>query len=243
MSSNEQGGKWSFGKTLIQKTDPEKGNKRLFFQRPRNEYVNGFGSTSRDYFIGLDTIVNLIRLGNNVLTLQAVAHNGTRFDIEFKNVNIEKEILDIYPYFGTQYKNKTIRYSLSYDKPEHGFILVRPNYLKSMENKDEASSYYYFEDYHYPGFTTSDDGDDNVLDQRAIPGTSSTDLIPSAESKEVVDALRTEIRELNEQIQFLKGEILMYRKYDKHNQNMIQLQHDFLYILSWSNPTIEYFFA
>ena len=158
------------GKTLIQKTDPDRGNKGLFFQRPRNEYINGFGYTSRDYFIGLDTIASLITVGNNVLTLQAVAHNGTRFEIRFDNVNIEKEILDIDPYFGTQYKNKTIRYGLSYDKPEHGFILVRPNYLKNMETKDEASSYYYFEDYHYAGFTTSDDGEDNVCAHRFKSG-------------------------------------------------------------------------
>ena len=32
------------GKTLVQQTDPEGGNKRLFFQRPMEEYINGFGS-------------------------------------------------------------------------------------------------------------------------------------------------------------------------------------------------------
>jgi len=149
------------GKTLIQKTDPDGGNKRLFFQRPMKEYENGFGSTSRDYFIGLDTISNLVTLGNTVLTLDAVMHNGSSIEISFSNLRIQKKIVDIYPYFGTHPKNKTIHYVISYDEPNHGYILIRPNYMKSIENKTESSRYFRYEDYHFAGFTASD-SEDNI---------------------------------------------------------------------------------
>ena len=48
------------------------------------EYINGFGSTSRDYFIGLDTMFHLVNVGNNVLTLKATTHNGSKLEINFK---------------------------------------------------------------------------------------------------------------------------------------------------------------
>ena len=149
------------GKTLIQKTDPDGGNKRLFFQRPMKEYENGFGSTSRDYFMGLDTISNLVTLGNTVLTLDAVMHNGSNIEISFSNLRIQKKIMDIYPYFGTHLTNKTIHYAISYDEPNHGYILIRPNYMKSIENKTESSQFFRYEDYHFAGFTASDN-EDNI---------------------------------------------------------------------------------
>ena len=150
------------GKTLVQKTDPDSGNKRLFFQRPINEYINGFGSTTRDYFLGLGTMKCLVDLGNNILTLEAVTHNGSNFKIRFYNVKIDMTIIDNYPYFQTQQKNKSMHYILSYDKPDHGYLLVRPNYLNAIENKTEKSSYFRFEDYHFASFTAPDDSEDNV---------------------------------------------------------------------------------
>ena len=159
------------GKTLIQQTNPDGGNKRLFFQRPMQEYINGFGSTSRDYFIGLETISYLINNGNSLLTLQATTHNGSNLEISFQNVQINKEIQDNYPYFGTQRKDKSIQYALRYDHPQHGYILIRPNYMKSIENKTERKIFHSFEDFHFSGFTAPDSlQGDNVCAHRFKSG-------------------------------------------------------------------------
>ena len=70
-------------------------------------------------------------------------HNGTQFMVEFNNVHIQKEIIDNYPYFnGVQYLNSTLQYVLSCDNPNHGYILIRPEYFKDIINKTEERGYY-----------------------------------------------------------------------------------------------------
>ena len=81
-------------------------------------------------------------------------------------MNIKKRVQDTFPYFGTQRKDKTVQYVLNYDNSRlHGYILIRPNYMKSIPNKTENTNnlFYSFEDYHFSGFTAPDSLDgDNV---------------------------------------------------------------------------------
>ena len=59
------------GKTLVQSTNPNVGNKRSYFTRTMTQYEKGFGYTSREIFVGLKSLYYLNRLGNVEIFLNA----------------------------------------------------------------------------------------------------------------------------------------------------------------------------
>lgn len=72
------------GSTLIQERNPYDGFQDYFFDRSKEEYKQGFGYTGKEFWLGLNTIGQLIKNGNNVLRIEGVMQNSTPFWTEFK---------------------------------------------------------------------------------------------------------------------------------------------------------------
>ena len=71
------------GATLIQARNPHGGNQAFFFDRSKDEYVEGFGFTSKEFWLGLDMMQKLNNLGNDILRIEGIMHNGSNVYVEF----------------------------------------------------------------------------------------------------------------------------------------------------------------
>ena len=159
-------------KTLVQQTDPLANNKPSYFKRNMKEYIDGFGFTNRELFLGLDTFYALNKRGNDEIFLTATMSNGTKFSTTFPNFQLEKEILDSYIYYKNhhnfintcskrdrlkyQYPNLTSRYVIK-SVENNQFFFVHPNYVKPFTEKDEyIQNFRVYEDLHYASFTALD---------------------------------------------------------------------------------------
>ena len=172
-------------KTLVQKTDPDSGNKQEYFYRNMKDYISGFGRNQREMFIGLDTIYHLNQIGNTELTLIATMTNGTIIRTTFSNFQITKKVVDNYAYSyftdvpsrffpiknDEHYRNSTENYSITSIENSDNFIFIYPNYLKNISAKEETKKrctsctawtnatngdYY---DFHFASFTAIDSQD------------------------------------------------------------------------------------
>ena len=134
------------GLILLQKTDPFAGNHPFYFERSLEQYQNGFGETSREYWIGLDQIVFLNQIQNNTfLRIEGTFHNGTKFWAEYYDFNITTPVRDNFKYQlskGEQFERDNIENysinalrSLRSSSSSHRFVLIRPNYLGSFKQK------------------------------------------------------------------------------------------------------------
>ena len=133
------------GMTLIQKTNNESGNRNNYFKRSLKSYVDGFGLTSGEYWIGLRHVWALNKNNNDVLRVEGTFHNGSKFWVEYQNFHIEKKKLDetkyqLKPYEQIQ-RNRMEQFPITSLKqtksfsPTHRFVIIRPNYLKTNVEK------------------------------------------------------------------------------------------------------------
>ena len=137
------------GLTLIQKTDPKAGNHPFYFKRSLEQYQNGFGETSREYWIGLDHMVFLNQeLNKTLLRVEGTFHNGTEFWAEYGDFNMTTPVRDQFKYqlaIGEQveqlerahtenYSINSMRFLRS-SNIDYEFVLIRPNYLKTYKEK------------------------------------------------------------------------------------------------------------
>ncbi|XP_059154479.1 angiopoietin-4-like [Physella acuta] len=86
------------------------------FTRTWNDYKNGFGSTSGDFWIGNDVISKLTDLGYNEL----------RFDMKYKG----KDYYAVYR--GFKVENEAAKYKMSYTSFSGGNVVVSFSYHKGM---------------------------------------------------------------------------------------------------------------
>ena len=133
------------GMTLIQKTNNESGNRNNYFKRSLKSYVEGFGLTSGEYWIGLQHVWALNKNNNDLLRVEGTFHNGSKFWVEYQNFHIEKKKLDetkyqLKPYEQIQ-RNRMEQFPITSLKqtksfsPTHRFVIIRPNYLKTNVEK------------------------------------------------------------------------------------------------------------
>jgi hypothetical protein len=134
------------GLTLVQKLDPESGNHPFYFERSLKSYQDGFGITSREYWIGLQYMVYLNEKRNNTfLRVEGTFHNGTKFWVEYRNFSIKESGFDdtkyqLLPDEQVQINRKenyTITSMIMYKSSSstHQFVIIRPNYLKEERDK------------------------------------------------------------------------------------------------------------
>ena len=138
--------------TLVQKTDPNSGNKQEYFNRIMKDYISGFGRNQGEMFIGLDIIYHLNQIGNTELTLIATMTNGSIVRTTFSNFQITKKVVDNYAYSyftdvpsrffpiknDEHYRNSTENYSITSIENSDNFIFIYPNYLKNISAKEET---------------------------------------------------------------------------------------------------------
>jgi len=148
------------GFALIQRTNPNAGNRLDYFRRRLTDYQSGFGYTSREYWAGLYTIVRLNDLGNNALLLRGHSHSNRIFTAVFPNVRIVRNITDEDDYFQrTKYNHKQMKVNeyVLRSITNNAFIFLPPNYVKPYDDKDEKlESGYFNEDKHFASFTSYD---------------------------------------------------------------------------------------
>ena len=72
------------GATLIQRRVPAAGYQPYFFERTQEEYIEGFGFSEQEYWIGLEYIYQLFKTGNNVLRIEGTIQNKDSFWVEFE---------------------------------------------------------------------------------------------------------------------------------------------------------------
>ena len=69
------------------------------------KYVRGYGNVQGQFWLGLSTIHSLNQnFGNNVLRIEATAHNGTEIWVEFDNFQIKDRCTFIHYYYRYYYK-------------------------------------------------------------------------------------------------------------------------------------------
>ena len=122
-------------KTVVQKTDPDSLNKRTYFTRNMKQYVNGFGFTSRELFLGLDAMVYLNKKGNDELSVIATMSNGTKFSTKFKKFQLEEKYHDDQPYVYLLTGAYAGKYPKNYDSSKDRY------FIKNIEN-DNFVFYY-----------------------------------------------------------------------------------------------------
>ena len=132
--------------TMIQKTDPDSGNRKFYFHQTAQRYKHGFGVTTREYWIGLEQLWRLNKIGNDVLRVEGTFHNGSNFWVEYDNFTIESTKFDniSYQMFGDTVESRammeyypitSMKQYKSSSGSNHQFVMVRPNYLRSVEEK------------------------------------------------------------------------------------------------------------
>ena len=133
------------GMTLIQKTNPDVGNRKYYFDRGFQYYEKGFGFSAFEFFIGLENMYLLNQMmGNHVLRLElTMAGTGIQFWIEFDNFQIKQNFFDTTYYYGTgETRNKNDTFPItslgrmtSSLKMNGQFVFIRPNYFGTHEHK------------------------------------------------------------------------------------------------------------
>lgn len=164
------------GMTMIQKTDGDISNRQYYFDRTFKDYKDGYGFIASEYWIGLKNMLQLNENGNTVLRLELTRHkDGSQFWVEYDHFTMIAETIDNITYdFGAgRFRNDRIEsYPIlsvgnmtSSIKTDGHFILIRPTYLETFEEKKKKREYgfpfffrfrKYHEDTMYASFTTMD---------------------------------------------------------------------------------------
>ena len=129
---------------MQQKTDSESGNNIRYFEREFKGYEDGFGLTSREYWIGLKQMWLLTEMGNTLLRIEGTFHNGSAFWVEYDNFIIKNATLDDTKYQLSPDQEKQINQNEKYpitsmkqinsSSSVHQFVVIRPNYLNRCSN-------------------------------------------------------------------------------------------------------------
>jgi hypothetical protein len=159
------------GWTLIQKTDPDVGNRKYYFDRDLNDYENGFGFADKEMFLGLKHIYSLNKEHNNtILRLELTKHdlNRTSYLVEYDSFDVLRLVSDDIHYNGKgllHIRNQNESYPIvslgnitSSNVNEGQFVFARPSYYEgSLEDRkrdrNQVRSYY---DHLYLSFKTLD---------------------------------------------------------------------------------------
>ena len=123
------------GATLIQARNPQGGKQAYFFDRSKEEYEKGFGKTTKEFWIGLDMMQKLNHLGNDILRVEGMTHDGRNVTVEFDGFQMVKKLTPYSlvndkknpPNFTRHLSYPIISIRQSHSSHEGIYYFIRPN--------------------------------------------------------------------------------------------------------------------
>jgi hypothetical protein len=103
------------GFALAQKTDPEVGNPKHYFNRPFQYFNKGFGYPNKEFWLGLQNMFELNRIQNHtVLRLEFTTQiDGESFWVEYDGFTMSKVEFDDIIYLGVGVPNQCEAYPIT----------------------------------------------------------------------------------------------------------------------------------
>ena len=115
------------GFTLIQKTDPDVGNNKFYFNRGWQDYEHGFGFANKEMFLGLKNIYLLNQNNkNNILRLELTTHDENQLRLSAGYLHLVTKI------------NKNSTYKIVRSKT----VMLLESQTKDMEERIRTSNEY-----------------------------------------------------------------------------------------------------
>ena len=153
------------GFTLIQKTDPEVGNPKHYFNRPFQYFKDGFGYPNKEFWLGLEHMFELNQMQNHtVLRIEFTTQlDGESFSVEYDDFKMSKSEFDDISYeiaLGherNQYEAYPITNlgKMTSSLKKGSFIFILPSFYEEGLKK-ERTEFKLYHDNLYLGFTALD---------------------------------------------------------------------------------------
>ena len=155
------------GMSLIQKTDPYVGNPQHYFNRPFDHYRDGFGYPNKEFWLGLESMIQLNQmLNHSVLRIEFTDQvNGESFWVEYDDFQMSNVKFDGITYkpsqsFGTrdQYEAYPITNlgKMTSSLTNGSFIFMLPAFYEESQRKERTETFKLYHDTLYLGFTALD---------------------------------------------------------------------------------------
>ena len=155
------------GMALIQKTDPEVGNPRYYFNRPFKYFRDGFGYPNKEFWLGLQNMFELNSFQNNsILRLEFTEQiGGKSFWVEYDDFQISKSEFDDITYNPSgafPRRNQSEAYpitnlgKMTSSLTNGSFIFMLPSFYEERLLKERTEAPKYYHDTTYLGFTALD---------------------------------------------------------------------------------------
>ena len=157
------------GMALVQKTDPDVGNPKHYFDRPFKYFKDGFGYPNKEFWLGLENMFQLNQMQNHsVLRLEFTEQiNGESFWVEYDDFQMSNVEFDDIAYLPSKWFPKRNQYEaypiinlgkMTSSVANGSFLFLPPYFHEESLLKDELfiNKPKFYHDNLYLGFTASD---------------------------------------------------------------------------------------